>query len=58
MRKFGIKYSRLHPQAEDVRQAFIAVKQPGDWQDILEKWYTEDLPGVWPTSVDKTYYSQ
>jgi len=58
MRKFGIKYSRLHPQAEKVREAFIAVMEPQDWQGVLEKWYAEDLPGVWPATVDETYYSQ
>lgn len=58
MRKFGIKYSRLHPQAAEVREAFIAVKEPADWKTVLEKWYADDLPGVWPTTVDETYYSQ
>lgn len=58
MRKFGIKYSRLHPQAEKVREVFVAVKEPDDWRAVLEKWYAEDLPGVWPTTVDETYYSQ
>jgi tRNA-dihydrouridine synthase B len=58
MRKFGIKYSRLHPQAEKVRQAFIAVMKPQDWKGVLEKWYAEDLPGIWPATVDETYYSQ
>jgi tRNA-dihydrouridine synthase B len=58
MRKFGIKYARLHPQADEVRHAFIAVTDPGDWQAVLEKWYAEDLPGVWPADVDETYYSQ
>jgi tRNA-dihydrouridine synthase B len=58
MRKFGIKYSRLHPQMDVVRKAFISVKEPGDWRGVLEKWYAEDLPGVWPASVDETYYSQ
>ena len=58
MRKFGIKYARLHPQADEVRQAFIAVTDPGDWQAVLEKWYAEDLSGVWPAEVDETYYSQ
>jgi tRNA-dihydrouridine synthase B len=58
MRKFGIKYARLHPQAEKVREAFIAVMEPQDWQGALQKWYAEDLPGVWPTTVDETYYSQ
>jgi tRNA-dihydrouridine synthase B len=58
MRKFGIKYSRLHPQAEQVRDAFIAVKEPADWRAVLETWYAEDLPGVWPATTEETYYSQ
>jgi tRNA-dihydrouridine synthase len=58
MRKFGIKYSRLHPQAEKVREAFIVVKEPADWRAVLEKWYAEDLPGMWPATVDEAYYSQ
>jgi nifR3 family TIM-barrel protein len=45
MRKFGIKYSLLHPRAQEVRDAFIAVARPGQWLDVLEAWYTEDLPG-------------
>jgi tRNA-dihydrouridine synthase B len=56
MRKFGIKYSRLHPRAAQVREAFIAVKEPADWHAVLEKWYAEDLPGILPESVDKDYY--
>jgi len=58
MRKFGIKYSRLHPRAAKVREAFIAVKEPSDWRAVLDIWYAEDLPGMWPTAVDETYYSQ
>jgi tRNA-dihydrouridine synthase B len=46
MRKFGIKYSRLHPQALQVRDAFVAVKEPDDWRAVLDKWYAQDLPGV------------
>jgi nifR3 family TIM-barrel protein len=52
MRKFGIKYSRLHPQATKVRDAFVQVRQPGDWQRVLETWYAEDRPGVYPQSAD------
>jgi nifR3 family TIM-barrel protein len=48
MRKFGIKYSRLHPQAEQVRDAFVAVQNAEAWQQVLDRWYTEDLPGRWP----------
>jgi nifR3 family TIM-barrel protein len=58
MRKFGIKYARLHPQAEEVRQAFIAVTKAREWLPVLEKWYAEDLPGIWPAEVDDNYYSQ
>ena len=48
MRKFGIKYSRLHPEAQQVRDAFVAVAQPGEWHTVLDRWYSEDLPGVHP----------
>ncbi len=48
MRKFGIKYARLHPQSKQVRDAFVAVTQPPQWRAVLEKWYAEDLPGVEP----------
>jgi nifR3 family TIM-barrel protein len=58
MRKFGIKYARLHPQNDKVRKAFIAVHKPGEWHPVLEKWYAADSPGVWPTEVDDNYYSQ
>jgi tRNA-dihydrouridine synthase B len=58
MRKFGIKYARLHPHCEEVRKAFIAVAKPGQWRPVLEKWYADDSPGVWPTNVDDNYYSQ
>ncbi len=44
MRKFGIKYARLHPQAESVRQAFIQVRHPEQWHAVLDRWYAEDLP--------------
>ncbi len=49
MRKFGIKYSRLHPQPQAVRDAFIAVRRPGEWMGVLEQWYAHDLPGRHPT---------
>jgi nifR3 family TIM-barrel protein len=46
MRKFGIKYSRFHPQHELVRADFAAVRQPGAWRNVLAKWYVADGPGV------------
>ena len=52
MRKFGIKYSQLHPHAQRVRDAFISVSRPGQWMSVLEQWYSEDLPGRRPGAVD------
>ena len=51
MRKFGIKYSQLHPQATEVRDAFIAVRRPEDWPRVIERWYAEDLPGRYPNEL-------
>jgi tRNA-dihydrouridine synthase B len=48
MRKFGIKYAQLHPQHADVSRAFVAVKSPQDWRDVLAHWYAEDSPGRVP----------
>ena len=48
MRKFGIKYSRLHPRAKEVRAAFVAATKPSQWQGVLQRWYAEDLPGCYP----------
>ena len=48
MRKFAIKYSQLHPRYLEVRTDFVRVKEPGEWRNVLERWYAEDLPGVHP----------
>jgi nifR3 family TIM-barrel protein len=48
MRKMGIKYSRFHPQAADVKRDFINVVSLRDWKDVLTKFYAADGPGVWP----------
>jgi tRNA-dihydrouridine synthase B len=45
MRKFGIKYAQLHPHREEVSPAFVMVKSPQEWHDVLTRWYSEDLPG-------------
>jgi len=39
MRKFGIKYARLHPDQQAVRDAFVAVERPADWRAVLDRWY-------------------
>lgn len=48
MRKMGIKYSRFHPMAPEVKQHFISVHSLRDWTAVLDRWYTADGPGVWP----------
>lgn len=48
MRKFGIRFSRHHPEGEQIRQAFIAVKGLADWQAVLDGFYAVDGPGVSP----------
>lgn len=45
MRKFGIKYSQLHPHGQAVRDAFVAVSRPDEWMSVLERWYANDAPG-------------
>jgi len=45
MRKFGIKYSRLHPRADRVRDAFVLVRSRDGWHQLLARWYADDLPG-------------
>ena len=48
MRKFGIKFSRHHPEGEAVRLRFIKVKCLADWQSVLDDHYASDGPGVAP----------
>ncbi len=48
MRKMGIKYARFHPEATQVKANFIDVHSLRDWQRVLDRWYNQDAPGVWP----------
>ena len=50
MRKFGVKYSALHPRRLEVRNCFAQVKDRADWEAVLARWYAEDLPGCLPTA--------
>ncbi|MEI6255638.1 MAG: tRNA-dihydrouridine synthase [Planctomycetota bacterium] len=45
MRKFAIKYARLHREFLPVRTAFIGVKLNADWQAVLAEFYAADGPG-------------
>ncbi len=46
MRKFGIKFSRLHPRGDEVKAAFIRVRTLEDWRAALDVWYGADGPGA------------
>jgi nifR3 family TIM-barrel protein len=48
MRKMGIKYSRFHPLADNVKRDFIEIHSLRDWRGVLDRWYGGDGPGVWP----------
>jgi nifR3 family TIM-barrel protein len=48
MRKMGIKYSRFHPAHLEVKENFIRVHSLRDWQEVLDRWYLQDGPGVMP----------
>jgi len=52
MRKFGIKYSELHPSAEQVRDAFVRARCRADWLAVLERWY--DPARAWPAPRRKS----
>lgn len=55
MRKFAIKYARLHPEWLAVRGALVAVKTNADWQAVLDRFYAVDGPGRDPAAdIDET----
>jgi nifR3 family TIM-barrel protein len=41
MRKFGIKYARMHPSPAKVRSAFVKVRSGEDWNTVLREFYAE-----------------
>ena len=54
MRKFGIRFSRHHPAAEQVRKRFIAVTSIEDWRAVLDEHYAENGPGVFALPKEAT----
>jgi tRNA-dihydrouridine synthase B len=52
MRRFGIKYSKLHPRSDEVKRAFIAVRWPEDLDRIFREYYSEDGPGRYPEPAE------
>ncbi len=51
MRKMGIKYARFHPEAAEVKKAFIGVHSLRDWSNVLDRYYHADIPGVWSANA-------
>ncbi len=49
MRKFAIKYSALHPRHAIVRDDFARARTEQEWDAVLEKHYSADLPGQYPS---------
>lgn len=48
MRKFGIKFSRHHPDPATVVRAFIAVGNASQWRDVIDRHY---IPSDAPPEV-------
>ncbi len=51
-RKFGVRYSELHPLWEDVKMAFVNVRCADSWRAMLDRWYSRD--GDYPPVVRRT----
>jgi nifR3 family TIM-barrel protein len=45
MRKFGIRYSVLHPAGVKVRDAFVRCRTAAEWRGVLDEWYSADHDG-------------
>jgi len=41
-RKFGVRYSELHPCAKDVKMAFVAMRTIDHWRALLDRWYGDE----------------
>ncbi len=39
LRKHAIKYARMHPHPKQVRMAFVEVKTPAQWREVLDRYY-------------------
>ncbi len=51
MRKFGIKYARMHPESLTVRDAFVRARNVEEWKAVLDRYYCDDLPGQHPPAL-------
>jgi nifR3 family TIM-barrel protein len=46
LRKFGIKRAWLHPEGERLRQRFVSLSTPEDYERLRNEFYSIDAPGV------------
>ena len=44
MRKFGIKFAAIHPEAAEVKKAFIAAESLEDWSEVIARFYGVTAP--------------
>ena len=44
MRKFGIKFAAIHPDAAAVKKAFIAADSLEDWSAVIDRYYGVAAP--------------
>ncbi|MFO1065188.1 MAG: tRNA-dihydrouridine synthase [Pirellulales bacterium] len=49
MRKFGMKYAASHTKYLSIRGEFAHVRTRSDWYAILDEWYSDEGPGVYPS---------
>ncbi|UCG32762.1 MAG: tRNA-dihydrouridine synthase [Phycisphaerales bacterium] len=52
MRKFGIRYARLHPCYVQVRDAFVKASSCEEWHEVIRRWY--DPERGWPPVTRRT----
>lgn len=50
IRKFSMRYSDWHPEGDEVRADFVAVKDQTAWVSTLDRWYSSNQNGVYPTN--------
>lgn len=51
-RKFGVRYSELHPCSTEVKAAFLRVRNEAEWREALDRWY--DPGSAWPVVVRRS----
>lgn len=50
IRKFCIFYSAWHPGSLDVRNDFASARDADQFHAVLNRWYSEDVPGRYPAN--------